>query len=251
MSKFPVFLLTGSALLLLLSGCEDENVLYETNSQTSQNSSVQVQPQAAPPMMQGDAMQDAAKAGALRPPADRPMLDPDQVDTVEKSYHQVAFYVPQEWKDVPPSSQMRTAEFVMTSDAGSDSLMTVFYFGPNGGGTAASNLTRWAGQITSPTNADPEIYTYAKNDLVIYEILAKGTLVPTGMGTGPNTPQPDQFLYGVIIEGGPEGALYLKSTGPEAELAALEPALYHLTDSIKVAGSDKGEMIPTEPGAAY
>src|SRR5438309_1885424 len=61
------------------------------------------------------------------------------------------FIAPDGWRQSPPSSSMRVAEFTLPRAAGDaeDAQLVVYYFGGSGGSVDA-NMQRWVGQIQQP-----------------------------------------------------------------------------------------------------
>lgn len=240
------------AISTIFIGCEEENIIAEVEkpSGTTVQASAASQPAASSETTQATANTSAAeagaedsttpdipeRAGALTPPADRPTLEKgvDPVQQILMEDVALMFLVSTDWKFQEPSNQMRLFEAIVAENPDTDEnvLMTVFYFGPAGGGTAANNISRWVGQVE--TTQEPTIYQYEQNDLIISEVFAKGTLVPSGMGTGPTSPVPNSFLYGVIVEEGPLGSVYFKFTGPQSLLNELQPSLHTMIDTIQI-----------------
>jgi hypothetical protein len=55
----------------------------------------------------------------------------------------------------------------------------------------------------------------------------------SGMMMGPATPKPGWRLLGAIVEGGPEGAVFFKLTGPARTVAAAQKDFRRLLQSLK------------------
>lgn len=152
----------------------------------------------------------------------------------------VAFTIPEGWVQEKPSNAMRAAQFVLPGDAGSASLV-ITYFGADGAGLRSENIERWLGMVTvaddAAAGAEPQAKTETHNGLVHSVVVATGALA--GASMRPGAPQgatkPNHTLYGVILEGGPEGPLYLKATGPAATIAAQTAALEAFRKSAKRA----------------
>lgn len=156
------------------------------------------------------------------PPQVDPRIDPDsQLSLVEGPG--IRFALPATWEREQSASSMRAFQFrIPSGDPAIDpGEFVVFYFGPSGGGSAEDNIRRWASQVVPPGGEDPmdvaTIETTEQNGLNMSSVYVEGTYTPTAMG--PMAPAPDpkenQAVMGVIIEGGPEGPLYLRFTGPK------------------------------------
>ena len=68
----------------------------------------------------------------------------------------ISVAVPDDWVTVPPSG-MRLAEYTLPDDDGTaDASLTVFYFGPDRGGSVEANIERWYGQFSQPDGGSTE-----------------------------------------------------------------------------------------------
>ena len=114
---------------------------------------------------------------------------------------------------------MRKAQLKIPGAKADESAdVTFFHFGAQGGGDATSNAQRWLSQFKSEESAkkiEPQEMAGTKVTLVTTE----GTF-SSGMPGGPTTPLENQALLGAIIEG-PEGNVFVKTTGPTALVKGL------------------------------
>lgn len=153
----------------------------------------------------------------------------------------VSFDLPEGWLPQTPASSMRFAQCALPGEAGAAELV-VFYFGPDQGGPAAENIARWAGQFTAPDDpsqpATAETESFQQDGLQVTVVRVQGTYTPIAMGPMMPAPAPraGQALYGVIVEGGPRGSVFVKVTGPAATLAAQREALDTFARSARKAG---------------
>lgn len=137
----------------------------------------------------------------------------------------IAFTTPDDWKSVPPSSRLRQAQYEISGDGGTAEGV-VFYFGPGQGGGIEDNVRRWAGQFSSDdpsTSTVPvEVGRITKEDLQIALVRASGTYDPgmMGMGGPAQEPKKNYGLFGVVVDGGPEGPVFVKITGPKPTMDA-------------------------------
>lgn len=130
---------------------------------------------------------------------------------------EIDFTLPAGWQSETPSSNMRLAQASIPGPGGPGQL-TVFYFGPGGGGDAESNIQRWVGQMEPEQGTEPSRQTFeTENGFRVTWVDVAGTLLPSTMGTGPETPQPNSRLLGAVVEG-PGGPWFFKATGPKATL---------------------------------
>lgn len=180
-------------------------------------------------------LEDPSGAVASATPAASTAAIPGTADTVAiVEAPGVRFRVPGDWESSPPTSSMRALQFTMPGGAEG----VLFYFGPNGGGTAADNVARWAGQITG-VDGKPGDASAAKTTKVgqftVTQIELTGTW--SGGAMAPNAPKPEpkagSALTGIVIEGGSQGALYFRITGPQAVVEGLRPAVADLLASLE------------------
>ncbi len=80
-----------------------------------------------------------------------------------------------------------------------------------------ANIQRWIEQMDVAPGTSPRPESFEANGYRISLIDVSGTLKPSMMGTGPETPQPNSRLLGAVVEG-PGGPWFFKATGPEATL---------------------------------
>ena len=156
----------------------------------------------------------------------------------------LAFTVDESWKNIKPSSAMRVAQYQLEG-AGGPAEMAIFYFGKGQGGGIEDNIRRWAGQFTPDANDNSttegafQVGRVEKDNLRIALVKAEGTYDAGSMGPmGPPSsgPQPGYALFGIVVEGGPEGSLFIKVTGPKATMQEHDEALQAFAQSVRVSG---------------
>ncbi len=152
----------------------------------------------------------------------------------------LAFTVSEDWKNVKPETSMRVAEYEIPGSAGA-AQMAVFYFGRNQGGGIEDNIRRWAGQFTPDSNTTAtgaQVARVEKDGLRIAMVKTEGTYDPGSMGPmGPAStgPKPNYALFGLVVEGGPEGSLFIKVTGPKQTITEQNEALEAFAQSVRVS----------------
>lgn len=148
----------------------------------------------------------------------------------------VHFPTPKDWAFMRPSSSMRVAEFAIPGEKG-NSEAVVFAFGPGQGGGAEDNIARWVKQISQPDGSETKsIVEQAKvGSLTVYQVIAEGTYAGASMGGAPSTPAPDTRMHGLIVEGGSGGSVFIRVTGPKAELAAREAEIRKMAEGVQPA----------------
>ncbi len=131
---------------------------------------------------------------------------------------EIDFDLPAGWQS-EPASGMRLAQAAIPGPGGAGQL-AVFYFGPGSGGDVESNIQRWVGQMEPEQGAEPTRQSFeTENGFRITWVDVTGTLLPSTMGSGPTTPQPNSRLLGAVVEG-PGGPWFFKATGPKDTMAA-------------------------------
>lgn len=141
------------------------------------------------------------------------------------------FDIPDAWRREQPSSGMRLAQAVVPGPAGPGEL-AVFHFGAGQGGGIESNFERWLGQVEQPAGSTPERGDFTTEGFKVSWIDARGTLLPSGMGSGPATPQPGFRLLGAVVEG-EGGPWFFKLTGPAATLGKQRAAFLELLRGVR------------------
>ena len=101
--------------------------------------------------------------------------------------------------------------------------------------TVEANFERWLGQFERPAGVEPARGELAANGLAVHWIDVAGTLLPSGMGMGPTTPQPGSRLLGAVVEG-EGGPWFFKLTGPDATVVAVRDPFLALLRSLRPAG---------------
>lgn len=157
-----------------------------------------------------------------------PMSSRDGEQTQEGS---IQFDIPGNWQQQPPASSMRLAQATIPGSGGPGDL-AVFFFGPGGGGGVEANIQRWIDQMDPTPGSNPQPETFDANGFRITWIDVSGTLLPSNMGTGPATEQPNSRLFGAVVEG-PGGPWFFKATGPEATLAAERDNFLQMLRSVR------------------
>lgn len=192
-SVLPVLLLTLAAC----GGGQEEASMMETSAE-------------APPPAQAP---DAGTA-PLAPISSRSETAPSAGGTAAE----IDFDLPAGWQS-EPASGMRLAQASIPGPGGAGQL-TVFYFGPGGGGDVESNIQRWVGQMEPEQGSEPQRQTFeTENGFRVTWVDVPGTLLPSTMGTGPTSPQPNSRLLGAVVEG-PGGPWFFKATGPKDTMTA-------------------------------
>ena len=152
----------------------------------------------------------------------------------------LTWQVPTAWTADGPRP-MRAATYKLPPAKGDaeGAELAVFHFGAGQGGDVELNVKRWLSQFKradgSPADADARRSTEERGGLRFTTVDVPGTYNP-GMMMGPATPKPDWRLLGAIVEGGSEGPVFFKLTGPERSVAAAQKDFRKLLESVKHGG---------------
>lgn len=231
----------AAAGLMILAGCGgEENVRWSRPEGTSLAGMREVrvaQTPAAALQPQGSGGGPGSAPGAFGIPEPPPVKV--EITSNSLTVGKVALAIPDGWKSVQPRSRMRVAQFELPGEAG-PAEMVIFYFGPGQGGTAEANVRRWVGMFTRDDGTTGPVETEAaqfeQDGLRVALVKARGTYTPSSMGpmtVDPPEPRPNHALYGAVIEGSPQGSLFVRTTGPRATMEAQESALQFFVRSVR------------------
>ena len=141
----------------------------------------------------------------------------------------VAVTLPAGWKRNPPANQMRLAEAEVPDASGDPTKVCLVVFS-TAGGSVDDNITRWSGQVRDGAGqpVPPKKTARTVGGLSVTVVEMTGNFA----GMGDPAPRPDWTLRGAIIEA-PQGLLFIKMTGPAAQMSAAATAFDALVDSAK------------------
>ncbi len=226
----PTFLLLAS--LLLGCGGEEPAPPAPTAEAPAAGAPTAEAPAADAPATGVPAADPAAAAGSeFAPLSSRTAAAGSPQPGAELAAPGATFTLPGAWRQEAPSSSMRLAQAVLPGDGG-DAQLTVFYFGPGGGGGVEMNLQRWIGQVDPDPDGVALQDSFDAGGFRVTWVDVAGTLKPSTMGTGPTAPQPGSRLLAAVVEG-PEGPWFFKATGPAATLEAHRGAFLDMLRSVR------------------
>lgn len=233
LNTWPVSLVSV-ALVLLLFGCGERNGNWSRlpDSQPSQTQ---------------QSSQTAHLAEALR--ERHPTTSPAVLTSGALAAAGLQFSIPPDWTPQQPSSPIRLAQFALPGNC----ELVITHFGAGQGGPARANIERWISQFspdddTSGTAAAQTTETVA-NGLRSSIVYVSGTYSPSmSMGSMPAAaPKPDWAMFGAIIEGGAEGSVFIKATGPRRALQPLRPSLESFIHGIKPQSGESAAVRSFHP----
>ena len=140
-----------------------------------------------------------------------------------------SFAVIAPWKDHGAQGMVtRTLEYVQKEDSGLENAIAKFYhFGKGQGGSVAANLKRWTGQFRGNPEVEKEEMKFGARTVQLAKI--KGTFL-SGPQFGQKVPKQGWALLGAILPS-EEGPVFIKITGAERSVMAIEPAIRKLIAS--------------------
>lgn len=140
----------------------------------------------------------------------------------------LAFTRPEGWALEAPGP-MRAAQLANPSIP--EGAIVFTHFGARGAGSVTDNLTRWARQVVDdagePTLPETTEAT-AEVDGVRRRITFaryQGTYMAGTPGQTP-TARPNTLFFGAIVEGGPEGTVYMRAHGPSDAMRGQAQAIF-------------------------
>ena len=147
----------------------------------------------------------------------------------------ISVSVPDGWVVVPPSG-MRLAEYTLPGRNSADASLTVFYFGPNQGGSVEANIERWYGQFSQPDGGSTKERSSRREarvaDMAVTHVDIEGTF-SGGMAPGGGSGGQDGFrMLGSIVMA-PTGPFFFKLVGPTATVKAWSESYAEFTASIQ------------------
>jgi hypothetical protein len=131
------------------------------------------------------------------------------------------FTVPAGWVEEQRTSSMRVAQYRLPKVEGDaeDASLVLYYFGQGQGGSTASNIERWVGQMKqaddSSSKGKAKEETFETNGLKMTTVDVSGTFVAeTAPGSGTFHNKPGYRLRAAVVET-PKGSYFVKLVGPE------------------------------------
>jgi hypothetical protein len=213
--SFHVFVM--SLALLLMAGCQTKGPTPKDGTPSTVPAPAGVTETGAAHPAAGATDPHAGMAPPQSPHgAAGPAGQPDSSGMIDVGA--VSFKLPPKWEAQAPKSSMRRAQVSASGSAGPAELI-VYFFGPQGAGTAKANIDRWTGQFTNPDGSpisdakqtSSKVSTFDVTKLEVAGQYASGMAAPGQ----PQAPQAGQRLMAAIVstEGGP---YYFKFLGPDA-----------------------------------
>jgi hypothetical protein len=150
----------------------------------------------------------------------------------------LTFTAPDGWRKVATTSSMRVADFALphAEGDGEDAELVLYYFG-GGGGSVDANVQRWVGQMQQPdgraSSAVAKKETRKINGLDVTLLDLTGTYVAEmAPGASEHNNKPKFRLRAAVIST-PQGAYYIKLTGPERTIAKWSHSFEQFLGSLK------------------
>ncbi len=150
----------------------------------------------------------------------------------------ITFTPPTGWTDLGPSGMRKASYYLAPVNGETDSAtVTVFYFGPTGGGTIDANIDRWIGQMTVASGDAKQAsqkYTMTVEGMPVHVVSVDGTYNASmgGMMGGQTEAKENYTMVGVVVEA-PEGNVFFKLTGPKATAKQMTDEFLAMVKNIK------------------
>ncbi len=178
---------------------------------------------------------DAAPSPSRTPPLQEALARAQTTTLPTLQGAGLAVPIPPEWRPVDHPSPMRLGTF--EAGEGDQRVEIVFFhFGKGQGGGAEANLLRWSRQVLDEQGqpVEPAIESFTAGPLRVTLGAYEGTYLAGPPGAEP-TPRQGWGLVGAVIEGGPQGSVFARMTGPAAGVRAMQPLLTAALRSVRLA----------------
>jgi hypothetical protein len=214
--------LFASALVLTaLVGCDEQQVLYKIDSPEKIEPPA---PRRAGVTMAPPVANPSAPAASLDTPVATRFLSPTNLTEalVTQALEGIEVPFPERYGagEGPRPMRLGTWAFGAGSSAGE---LAVFHFGQGQGGSTRDNVQRWLRQFTAEDER-PIVVRFEEEQrepLRVVRVTLQGTWTPPAMGDGtPPPPLAGAVMDALIIEGGPNGTIFLRWTGTAAVVQA-------------------------------
>lgn len=152
--------------------------------------------------------------------------DKEKPPTEVVSIGPVKYEVPKAWKRQAPSNTMRVAQFgipLADGDQGKVEL-TVFYFGPDQGGSVDQNIKRWLGQF-KPLSEKEKVEKFDVEGLKITQLDASGSYEYKPFPAAPEGELMENWrMLAAVVETPDDGPFFFRMVGPANTIKAQEEA---------------------------
>lgn len=145
------------------------------------------------------------------------------------------FEVPESWKSVTPTGQMRRAQIqvppIEGDKTGAELVLTIF---PGGGGGVEANIERWRRQVTDEDGdpAEPRVSKVRGQNVDVTRVELEGTYKDP---FAPGGPQPGHLLLGAMVMTDDSG-YFLKMVGPIKTMNEARAGFDAMLKSIAIDG---------------
>lgn len=227
-------------LPLLLAACDEQQIQYSYQSPTPiapVPDGVETAVATAP------AMGAASRATATLPPrTEVRWAAPDYTEDVEPKVLQgILAQMPTRYTPSDKQMPMRLGTWMIpAANGGETGELVVYYFGAGQGGSVEDNVQRWLGQFRAPAGVETPLVRYEGGpvgNLTVTRATMEGTWSPPAMGPGaPAQPTREEYaLDALIVEGGPDGALFFRFTGPIGLIRSEDKPIRRIATSLMIA----------------
>jgi hypothetical protein len=188
---------------------------------------------------EGGAASEDGAYGNDRQGGDGPTQSQDKGEGEAHTRGPLRWTIPDGWSSVPPSTQMRLAEYrVPGTENSNPANLGVFHFGRRGGGDVQANIDRWVGQFSAPDGGQPETditqKTKSGGRMTIHRVDVSGTYSP-GVGMGGGQSHDNRRMLAAIVDS-PDGLYFFKLVGPSPTVSGATGQFDTLIQSLSYRG---------------
>jgi hypothetical protein len=123
---------------------------------------------------------------------------------------------PAGWKKGTPANQMQYAVFTLPKADGDQdkTTLTIYFFGPGGGGGVDANVKRWQGMFKAPAGDNAKRQTLKVGDAKVTTLDLSGTYLFKARPMDATAQEkPDYRMIGVVFES-KNGPYFMRLVGP-------------------------------------
>lgn len=153
----------------------------------------------------------------------------------------ISVTAPSDWKNLGASG-MRQGNFTFGPIEGEADSATlgIFFFGENQGGGVAENVSRWLGQMTTPSgeaHSEADVTKETISGVTVHLLSIPGTFNASmgGPMSGNTVPKENYLMSGAIVEA-PDGLVFFKLTGPIKTATKMSEQMKAMIAQLKVIG---------------
>jgi len=166
---------------------------------------------------------------AADPHGPNPHVGPGAIPTVKAAPAPLGWTAPSGWKQTPPASGMRLAQFDVGTDAAGDAVQCIVFGGNMGADD--DNIKRWVGQMGPAAKDAAKIVSSEHDGLKVTRLEASGSYTDSMRPGEPKTVATAKMLAAIVES--PAGKVYVKLAGPTTVVDAAAAGFDEFLASMK------------------